>query len=156
MGVRNNDRIIVSDEMNSDGLLSKGAASMPLVRLDLPAGLPPGRVAALAEAVHRAMVETIDVPERDRFQVITEQAPERLVLDPSFPEARRSPQASIVHITLRRGRSEDKKRALFAAIARGVAAAGHDPDDIMVVLAENEPADWAFAAGIAHYAQVPA
>ena len=129
---------------------------MPLVRFDLPAGLPPGRIAALAEAVHRAMVETIDVPERDRFQVIAEHPPGRLVLDPSFPEARRSAQASIVHITLRRGRSEAKKRALFAAIAVHVVAAGHDPDDLMVVLTENEPVDWAFAAGIAHYAQVPA
>ena len=129
---------------------------MPLVRFDLPAGLPPGRVAALAEAVHRALVETVDVPERDRFQVITEHPPGHLVMDPSFPEARRSREASIVQITLRRGRSEAKKRALFAAIARGAAAAGHDPDDIMVVLTENEPADWAFSAGIAHYAQVPA
>jgi phenylpyruvate tautomerase PptA (4-oxalocrotonate tautomerase family) len=129
---------------------------MPLVRFDLPTGLPPGRVAALTEAVHRAMVETIDVPERDRFQVIAEHPPGRLVLDPHFPEARRGAEASIVHITLRRGRSEGKKRALFAAIARGVAAAGHDPDNVMVVLTENEPVDWAFAAGIAHYAQVPA
>jgi len=37
---------------------------MPLVRIDLRRGKPAGYATAIGEAVHRAMVETIGVPQR--------------------------------------------------------------------------------------------
>ncbi len=35
---------------------------MPLVRIDIPQHWPGPRIAALADAVHDALVETVDVP----------------------------------------------------------------------------------------------
>jgi 4-oxalocrotonate tautomerase len=55
---------------------------MPLVRISLRQGGPPGRGRAVGEAVHQAMVETIGVPPLDRFQVITEHPADDLVYDP--------------------------------------------------------------------------
>ena len=45
---------------------------MPLVRIDLRAGKPAEYVRAIGAAVQRAMVEALDVPPRDQFQVINE------------------------------------------------------------------------------------
>ncbi len=45
---------------------------MPLQRIDLHSGRPAEQRRAIADAVHRALVETIGVPPDDRFQVISE------------------------------------------------------------------------------------
>jgi phenylpyruvate tautomerase PptA (4-oxalocrotonate tautomerase family) len=45
---------------------------MPLVRISLQEGKPDAYRTAIGDAVHRAMVETINVPAQDRFQIITE------------------------------------------------------------------------------------
>jgi phenylpyruvate tautomerase PptA (4-oxalocrotonate tautomerase family) len=48
---------------------------MPLVRISLREGKPAAYRRAIGEGIHRAMVETINVPAQDRFQVITEHSP---------------------------------------------------------------------------------
>ncbi len=129
---------------------------MPLVRIDIPQGWPEARIAAFADAVHDSLVETVDVPHNDRFQVIAEHAPRRLILDRTYFGVDRGPSASVVQVAFRRGRSEDKKRALYAAIARRVRPIGIRPEDVMVVLLENTPVDWSFGAGLAQMAPAEA
>ncbi|MGO7815438.1 tautomerase family protein, partial [Rhizobium ruizarguesonis] len=41
---------------------------MPFVRISLSKGKSPDYLAALADNIQRALVETFDVPENDRFQ----------------------------------------------------------------------------------------
>ena len=55
---------------------------MPLVRISLREGKPETYRRALADGIHRAMVETINVPPLDRFQVITEHPAETMIYDP--------------------------------------------------------------------------
>lgn len=45
---------------------------MPLVRIDLRQGKTPEYRLKIGDMVYRAMRETINVPEHDRFQVITD------------------------------------------------------------------------------------
>lgn len=45
---------------------------MPLVRISIPAGKGEAFAKSVSEGVHDAMVVTIDIPQADRFQVITE------------------------------------------------------------------------------------
>lgn len=125
---------------------------MPLVRIDVSEELPEARVAAFADAVHAALVETVDVPANDRFQVVTAHPPRRLILDRTYFGVDRSAGALVVQITFRRGRSEEKKRALYASLAARAKALGIRPEDVMVVLQENTPVDWSFGAGIAQMA----
>lgn len=130
---------------------------MPLVRIDVPAALAPERVRAVADAVHAAMVATINVPAADRFQVITSHGPAGLLIDAAFLDVARGPQALIVAITLRQGRSDDQKRALYREIvSRAAGVAAMRPEDIMVVLTENTLPDWSFGKGEAQYAPAPA
>ena len=125
---------------------------MPLIRIDLPQGFSEPRIAAIADATHQALIEAIGIPDADRFQVITEHPPGRLVMDPDFGGGPRGARSFVIHITLRAGRTDDLKRGLYAAIIRRLAAIGIEGRDVMVVLAENAPVDWAFADGVAFYA----
>ena len=54
---------------------------MPLVRISVPASATAETVRGLADAVHLAMVETIDVPPTDRFQIITRHETDHLIVD---------------------------------------------------------------------------
>jgi phenylpyruvate tautomerase PptA (4-oxalocrotonate tautomerase family) len=126
---------------------------MPLVRIDVLDGRTPEQLAAIGDGVHRAMVETIAVPALDRFQVISRHPPARLIFDPEYVGIHRSPDIVIIQITLNAGRPVEKKRALYVAIARNLAAnPGVRPEDVFVSLVEVPRENWSFGNGIAQYA----
>ena len=59
-----------------------------------------------------------------------------------------------VEITLRRGRPVEKKQALYREIAERMAATGLvRREDVLIVLHENETADWSFGNGVAQYVE---
>ncbi|MFM8800455.1 MAG: tautomerase family protein [Tagaea sp.] len=125
---------------------------MPLVRIDIPHGKPEPWIRAVADGVHAALVATGTVPATDRFQVVNEHGPGRLIADPAFQGFARGPDFTLVQIFWSAGRTNDIKRGLYAAIARNL---GADPglrgDDVMVALTESTRVDWSFGAGIAQY-----
>ncbi len=126
---------------------------MPLVKFNVPQSLPDDRVAGLRRAVHEALVATANVPEDDLFHVVHRLDAKSLIVDPAFPSVQRSPEAAIVEITFRMGRTDTQKQALFREIVRlAQARSGFRPEDVMMVLTENTSLDWSFAAGVAHYA----
>jgi phenylpyruvate tautomerase PptA (4-oxalocrotonate tautomerase family) len=126
---------------------------MPLVRIALRRGKPASYVRAVADAVHQAMVETIDVPKDDRFQIVSEHDENGLIYDPGYLGIGRTDDVVFVAITLRAGRSEAKKQALYRAITDRLARnPGIRSEDVLVVLSENQPADWSFGRGEAQYA----
>jgi hypothetical protein len=92
---------------------------MPLVRISLLRGKPASYRRKVGDAVHRALVETIDVPTKDRFQILSEHDPEDLVYDREYLGIARSRDLVIIQITLSAGRSLYLKRALYRAIAGG-------------------------------------
>ena len=129
---------------------------MPLVRIALPADTAPAWRRAVADGVHRALVDTVDVPLGDRFQLIEPRAHDERIIDAAYLGIARGDGAVIITISLRRGRSDAEKRALYRAIAGNLAAApGVRREDVMIVLSENDPVDWSFGAGVAQYAPGP-
>lgn len=126
---------------------------MPLVRIAVPANRDASYRRSVSDAVHKALVDTIGIPPADRFHIVTAHNPEDLIFDPSYLDVARTPSFLAVHITLRRGRAPEKKRALYRAIADNVnAATGTRVEDVMVVLSENDAVDWSFGGGVAQYA----
>jgi phenylpyruvate tautomerase PptA (4-oxalocrotonate tautomerase family) len=126
---------------------------MPLVRIAVRQGMPPARLAAIGDALHRAMVETINVPVKDRFQVITQHGAEGLVYDPSYLDVARTDGIVVVQITLNAGRTVEMKKALYARIADLLAAsAGVRREDVFVSLVEVPKENWSFGNGLAQYA----
>jgi 4-oxalocrotonate tautomerase len=125
---------------------------MPLVRISVAEAVPADKRRLLADAVYDAMRATIGIPEGDKFVVLTAHNSEELVYDPHFQGMQRTAAFVIVHITFRRGRTTEKKQALYREIAGLFAQrAGIAPDDVMIVLSENDLDDWSFGRGEAQY-----
>jgi 4-oxalocrotonate tautomerase len=126
---------------------------MPLVRIAVREGKSAAYRAAVGEGVHRALIETMNVPALDRFQVITEHAAGGLVYDPSYLGIARTDDLVVIQITLNAGRTVEMKRALYARIADLLAAApGVRREDVLVSLVEVAKENWSFGNGIAQYA----
>jgi 4-oxalocrotonate tautomerase len=126
---------------------------MPLARIDLPSGKPPGYGRSVAEIVYEAMISTLNAPMGDRFQVITEHTKETLLIDPSYLDIQRSADALIIQLTLNEGRTVEVKKAFYKAVADGL----HDRlglrrEDVFLSLVEVKKENWSFGNGIAQYA----
>src|SRR5882672_9972805 len=125
---------------------------MPLVRISLVKGKAPEYRRQVGDAIHRALVDTIDVPPADRFQLITEHEAGDFVYDPKYLGISRSENLVIAQITITSGRSLEKKRALFRRIADHLAALGLRREDVWVNLVEVAKENWSFGNGVASYA----
>ena len=126
---------------------------MPLVHISLREGKSETYRRALADGIHRAMVETISVPPLDRFQVITEHPAESLIYDPAYLGIVRGDDVVFVQITLNAGRSTEQKRALYARMAELLGVnPGLRPQDLLISLVEVSRENWSFGNGQAQYA----
>src|SRR5260221_11243024 len=125
---------------------------MPLVRISLRAGRSEADRRAIGDAVHQALVETMEVPPDDRFQIITEHGPDGLIFDPNYLGIARSDGLVMIQVALRSGRTVAMKQALYRRIAELLRdAVGLRPEDAFITLAENELAAWSFGRGEAQY-----
>ena len=125
---------------------------MPLVRISLREGKSEEYKKAVAEGVHRAMVEGADVPLQDRFQIITEHPAGGLIYDPTYLGVQRSDDIVLVQITLSTGRKLAQKRKLMKRMAEILQDnPGLRPQDLLVNLVEVAWENWSFGNGEAQY-----
>jgi phenylpyruvate tautomerase PptA (4-oxalocrotonate tautomerase family) len=125
---------------------------MPLVRISLLKGKSPAYIRALADGVHRALHETYEVPVDDRFQLIDEYEPGKLIYDPGYLGVLRTDDIVIVTVIAGKWRDTPTKQAFYRRVAALLAEdPGLDPANVQIVLSENDRADWSFGKGIASY-----
>ena len=126
---------------------------MPLVRIELRKGKSPEYRRAIGDAIHQCMVEVLNVPPDDRFQIIAEHAPDSLIYDPAYLRISRSDDIVIIQITLNQGRTVEMKRRFYSAVAQALATRpGLRPADVFINLVEVPKENWSFGNGIAQYA----
>lgn len=126
---------------------------MPLVRISLLEGKPESFIARMGDAVHRAMVETINMPAQDRFQIITEHTKSHLIYDPDYLAVHRGDGLIVIQITLNQGRTVEMKKALYRRIAELLhQELGVRMEDVLVNLVEVGKENWSFGDGKAQYA----
>jgi len=126
---------------------------MPLVRIDIRRHLDPTHLQTLGGVVYAALKQTINVPDHDNFQVLTEHDGDRLVYDPQYLGIQRTDGQVFIQITLSEGRTVEQKKALYLAIAEGLnREAGVRMEDVFINLVEVRKENWSFGNGIAQYA----
>lgn len=126
---------------------------MPLVRISLLEGKPESYRQKIGDAVHRAMVETINVPPQDRFQIITELSKAGFIYDPAYLNIQRSDNLVMVQITLNTGRTTEMKKAFYKRLAELLhAESGLRKEDLLINLVEVVKENWSFGNGEAQYA----
>ncbi len=125
---------------------------MPLVRIDLARGKAAQYRRALGDIVYRAMTEVINVPEGDKFQIVTEHAPEELNVTPTYRGIRYSPDIVLIQVTLSEGRTVEQKKAFYRRIADDLQRELNvDAQDVFVNLVEVSKENWSFGNGEAQY-----
>src|ERR1700758_2476732 len=93
---------------------------MPLVRISLMQGKPKDFGKRAGEVIYRAMLETLNVPAKDNFQLITEHDKNGLIYDPSYLDIPRTGGMIFIQITLNEGRTLEVKKAFYRAVAQGL------------------------------------
>lgn len=126
---------------------------MPLVRISLMQGKSADYRRKVGDAIHRALVETIGVPELDRFQLITEHSAQDFVYDVEYLGIERNNDLVIIQATISAGRTLEAKRALYRRITENLGkAVGLVPGNVWINLVEVAKENWSFGNGIASYA----
>ena len=125
---------------------------MPLVRIDLRLGKSAAYRQALCDGIYRAMRETFNVPDEDRFMVVNEHDGGDLNFSRKFLGIERGDDFVMIQLTVSNTRSRDQKKALFARIVALLEGdPGVRPQDVMINLVEVQTEDWSFGNGIAQY-----
>ena len=99
---------------------------MPLVRVSLRQGKSDDYKEAIGDGVYQALRETFNVPEEDRFVVVSEHSESELQFSKTYMDIARSDDLVILQITVSNTRTVEQKKALFARIV-GSAGAGSRP-----------------------------
>lgn len=120
---------------------------MPFIRTSVRKGTSKARMHQIVDGVHQALVEAIGMPEDELFNLVQEYDADHFFYSRSFNGIARSDDLVVIEITLRRGRSDAMKRALYASIARRLEEAGLSPKDIFIFMHENDYSDWSVGNG---------
>lgn len=126
---------------------------MPLVRIDLVRGRSEQEVRAVADAVHSALVEVLGIPASDRFQVITEHDPARVIAQDAGLGFERSESLVMIQVFTQQGRTVATKQQVYKALAARLGELGIGGNDVFVGIVENTAADWSFGSGRAQYVE---
>lgn len=125
---------------------------MPLVRIDLRKGKDASYRQQVGRVVYEAMVG-VGVPTNDRFQIVAEHEADNFLFDPTYLGIDRTDDLVIIQITWNEGRTVEQKKALYKAIANGLAESpGLRPEDVFINLVEVRKENWSFGRGEAQYA----
>jgi phenylpyruvate tautomerase PptA (4-oxalocrotonate tautomerase family) len=127
--------------------------TMPLARIDLVRGKSASFRKTLGEVVYKAMLDTINVPANDKFQIISEHAAEEFNIADSYLGNNYTQDIILIQITLNAGRTVEMKKAFFKRIADDL----HEQlnvrrEDVFMNLVEVAKENWSFGGGIAQYA----
>ena len=126
---------------------------MPLVRISLLRGKPAEYRQAIRDNVYEAMRESFNVPQNDRFMLVSEHEAGDFDYDPSYAGIDRSDDLVILQLTVSNTRTVEQKKALFRRIVERLAERpGIRPQDVFINLVEVNKENWSFGDGEAQYA----
>jgi 4-oxalocrotonate tautomerase len=127
-------------------------AIMPLVQISLRRGKPAAYRQAVRDGVYRALREVYNVPENDRFILVTQHEAEDFDCDRSYLGIARSDDLIVIRMTVSNTRGTAEKQALYKRVVENLGAhPGVRPEDVFITLVEVLPENWSFGHGVAQY-----
>ncbi|RKD69644.1 tautomerase-like protein [Sinobaca qinghaiensis] len=124
---------------------------MPLLRFDIIAGRSDQELKELLDTVHQAMVNTFEVPETDRYQIVNQHQAEEMIIEDTGLGFTRTNDVVIISVTSKT-RTNEKKQAFYQmAVENLEKECGISPENVMINITENGEADWSFGNGEAQF-----
>ena len=124
---------------------------MPLLYFNVLEGRSDAELKTMLDAAHRAMLAAFKVPERDRYQLVTERKPSRMIVEDTGLGFDRSDKVVVVQMVSRPRGAEAKKAFYRLLVEELQKSCGIDPRDVMVSVIENTDEDWSFGLGRAQF-----
>jgi phenylpyruvate tautomerase PptA (4-oxalocrotonate tautomerase family) len=121
---------------------------MPIVTLTVRKPKSNQFKSTVLDAVHAALVSS-GVPSTDRFQRVLELEKDDFRFDPGYPDlqSNRTDDFALIEILWSAGRSVKVKKKLLSELMAGLAAAGLNPENVMVAFKETTWENWSFGGG---------
>ncbi len=124
---------------------------MPLLYFNVLEGRTDAELKAMLDAAHRAMLAAFKVPERDRYQIVNEYKPSRMIVEDTGLGLARTDKVVVVQVVTRQ-RGKEMKQTFYRLLTDELQkSCGIDPSDVMVSMIENSDEDWSFGLGRAQF-----
>ena len=124
---------------------------MPLLSFDLVEGRSERQIKRILDVTHEVLVKSFNVPERDRYQIVREHAPSRMIIEDTGLGIVRTPNMLVLQVTTR-PRSRAMKQTFYKSLVEKLeAACGIAPSDVIVTFVTNTDEDWSFGLGRAQF-----
>ena len=124
---------------------------MPLIRIDVIEGRTEEELKLLSDAIHDAVIESFEVPERDRYQTINQHKPYEMYIEDTGLGLERTNNIVVIQVISKTRTAEQKKR-LYKNVAEYLYSRCHiESEDVMVSITDNTEADWSFGLGEAQF-----
>ncbi|MCT6841350.1 MAG: tautomerase family protein [Bombilactobacillus mellis] len=124
---------------------------MPLIRVDTFKNYSDEQLKTALDIIHQAAVNCFQIPDRDRYQIITQHAPNEMVLLDTNLGFTRSKDAIVIQVFSRK-RSKEAKLNFYRQVATELTQALKiKGSEILISLVENGDADWSFGWGEAQF-----
>lgn len=124
---------------------------MPFLRFDIEEGRTDEQIKTMLDATHRAVLKAFQVPVRDRYQIVHEHKPSRMVVEDTGLGVTRTKNVVVLSVTSR-PRPNEFKQLFYSELCRELQeSCGIAPSDVMVNFVNNSDVDWSFANGVAQF-----
>lgn len=124
---------------------------MPLLRIDLYEGRSDAELTKLLDTMHNVMVDAFKVPVRDRYQIVTEHRPSRMLMEDTGLNIPRTKDFVMIQVTTR-PRSREMKEQFYKGMAEQLEKqCGVAPSDVMMNFVTCTDDDWSFGFGRAQF-----
>ena len=124
---------------------------MPLLCFDLIQGRSEEQIDMILRATHEVLVKSFNVPEHDRYQIVREHAPSRMIEEDTGLGIVRTPNMLVLQVTTR-PRSRAMKQAFYSSLVEKLdATCGIAPSDVLVTFVTNTDVDWSVGLGRAQF-----
>jgi 4-oxalocrotonate tautomerase len=127
---------------------------MPLVRIDIRRAASHKRIRDVGNAVYSAMVAVANVPNYDKFQILTRYEPDEIIYPAEgYLGIDYTKDLIIIQVTWVGGRSTEVKKNFYKYIADEIhAKQGVRRQDIWISLVDSGRENWSFGNGEMQYA----
>ena len=124
---------------------------MPLLCFDLIQCRSEKQIDTVLNVTHEVLVKSFNVPDRDRYQIVREHAPSRMIVEDTGLGIVRTPNMLVLQVTTH-PRSRTMKQAFYSSLVEKLeAACGIAPSDVVVTFVTNTDEDWSLGLGRAQF-----
>lgn len=114
-------------------------------------GRTPEEITKILDVSHKVFVETLNIPEGDRYQIVTQHEPYEMILKDTGLGFERTTNAILLTV-ISRPRTVLQKTQLYASLQKAFQQElGMIPEDLMINFVINDDEDWSFAYGRAQF-----